>query len=273
MADEHARKVHNDHNVYILGAGFSADAGMPLVKDFMNRMRDAAAWLERQDGREKEVTAIARVLHFKQEAAAKAHPILGDVENVEELFSLASASGGEVLARDMTLALAATLDYGANKAPNKECIVEYTGSDGVPPNWQRLLLDRQYSAPSYDFYVGVMASYFNKDGPEQRDTIITFNYDTVVEEAMTNLGIAFDYGVYGRRATVSVSDGRTAHNSCLLELGGLDLLKFHGSINWLPMTPDPSRMIASVLEKQKSTGGRAWAKPRLEAKSLVCGGC
>ena len=34
-------KAHNDHNVYILGAGFSAQAGLPLITDFMNRMRDA----------------------------------------------------------------------------------------------------------------------------------------------------------------------------------------------------------------------------------------
>ena len=40
--------AYNDHNVYILGAGFAAEAGLPLIKDFMNRMRDAAAWLEVQ---------------------------------------------------------------------------------------------------------------------------------------------------------------------------------------------------------------------------------
>ena len=33
--------IYNDRNVYILGAGFSADAGMPLVAGFMNTMRDA----------------------------------------------------------------------------------------------------------------------------------------------------------------------------------------------------------------------------------------
>lgn len=44
-------KVHNDHNVYILGAGFSVEAGYPVIKDFMNQMRDAAAWLQVEDGR------------------------------------------------------------------------------------------------------------------------------------------------------------------------------------------------------------------------------
>ena len=44
MTDNQLTKAYNDQNVYILGAGFSAEAGLPLIKDFMNRMRDAAAW-------------------------------------------------------------------------------------------------------------------------------------------------------------------------------------------------------------------------------------
>jgi hypothetical protein len=61
-SDSKAAKVYNDHNVYVLGAGFSAEAGLPLVKNFMNRMRDAAAWLEKQAGREREREAIERAL-------------------------------------------------------------------------------------------------------------------------------------------------------------------------------------------------------------------
>jgi hypothetical protein len=29
-----------DHNVYILGAGFSRDAGAPLIHDFLDRARE-----------------------------------------------------------------------------------------------------------------------------------------------------------------------------------------------------------------------------------------
>jgi len=54
--------------VYILGAGFANEAGLPLIKDFMNRMRDAAAWLEAQGGREREQEAIGRVLEFRLRA-------------------------------------------------------------------------------------------------------------------------------------------------------------------------------------------------------------
>ena len=63
-------KAHNDHNVYILGAGFSAAAGLPLIKDFMNRMRDAATWLGPQADREREFAAIDRVLRFRLEVGS-----------------------------------------------------------------------------------------------------------------------------------------------------------------------------------------------------------
>jgi hypothetical protein len=33
--DSREKRVHNDHNVYILGAGLTAEAGLPLICDFM----------------------------------------------------------------------------------------------------------------------------------------------------------------------------------------------------------------------------------------------
>ena len=79
-------KAYNDHNVYILGAGFSAEAGLPLIKGFMNRMRDAAAGLADLPGREREVKAIERVLELRLRAAAAAYRLPLDCENIEELL-------------------------------------------------------------------------------------------------------------------------------------------------------------------------------------------
>jgi len=36
--------ISNDHNVYILGAGFSWEAGYRLIADFTMKMRDAWEW-------------------------------------------------------------------------------------------------------------------------------------------------------------------------------------------------------------------------------------
>lgn len=52
-------KVHRNHNVYILGAGFSSDAGLPLIFDFLEQMRESVAWIE-ANGR-PELEAVEKV--------------------------------------------------------------------------------------------------------------------------------------------------------------------------------------------------------------------
>jgi len=241
MGNDETTKAYNDHNVYILGAGFAAEAGLPLIRDFMNQMRDAAAWLEEQDGRERERQAIDRVLKFRLSAAGAAYRVPLNVENVEELFSLASASGGKQLTEDMTLAIAATLDYARNTAP---LLAEHqyfglrmfnVADWKKPPNWRPLpeFVTRQgqgdvYGCPPYEFYLGVMCGYFNKGGRDRRDTIITFNYDTVVEDSLDGLGVPFSYGAgnfIGRTTREGLRRAQPARDSTLV-------LKLHGSVNW-----------------------------------------
>jgi len=237
-------KAYNDHNVYIVGAGFGAEAGLPVIKDFMNRMRDAGAWLEGRAGRDEQ-EAISRVLEFRLRAAAAANRVPLNVENIEELFSLASASGDEELAAKMPLAIAVTLDYAQQVAkPPAEWqrfqigIVNQPGWTR-PPTWNEPLPyvqegmkrgDRKgswYSCPPYDFYAGVMAGYFNKGGPDRRDTIVTFNYDLLLEESCRNLGIPFSYGFQVSRDE-SAQDFVTFTNDVRVQI-----LKLHGSMNWV----------------------------------------
>ncbi len=42
-------QIFNNTNVYILGAGFSVDGNMPLIKNFLFKMREAAEWVEKQN--------------------------------------------------------------------------------------------------------------------------------------------------------------------------------------------------------------------------------
>jgi hypothetical protein len=84
-------EMYYDRNVYIVGAGFSADAGIPLVKDFMRKLRDGLRWLK-VNGRDSEVSAVKRVLKFRSEAASAVELVSLDLEDIEELFSLESAA-------------------------------------------------------------------------------------------------------------------------------------------------------------------------------------
>ena len=83
--------AHNDHNVYVLGAGFSCDAALPLMDSFLDYMRSVLDELDaaRYPG---SVEAIHAVLRFRMEAASAAHRANLNPDNIEELFSLASAT-------------------------------------------------------------------------------------------------------------------------------------------------------------------------------------
>src|SRR5262245_37484777 len=95
--DQRTPQLENDHNVYILGAGFSKDAGLPLVSDFLRRMRDSHPWLLQSRA---EAKAVESVLGFRLRAASAAYWVTLDLENIEELFSLASISD-EALSKDI----------------------------------------------------------------------------------------------------------------------------------------------------------------------------
>jgi hypothetical protein len=239
-------KAQNDHNVYILGAGFSAEARYPLIKDFMNRMRDAAASLQDQSNRTEELAAIERVLDFRLKAASASYRVPLNVENVEELFSLASASGDQSLSKAMPLAIAATLDYArstANLPRELNFAVGSLESLGLktPQSWgpitELLRSSLQNEQPRrdwhecshYDLYLGLMCGYFDKRGQDCQNTIITLNYDLVVEEALRRLGIDFDYGVQGNRI-VRVDEDKYLQTP--IPETSLKLLKLHGSVNW-----------------------------------------
>lgn len=215
----------------------------------MNRMRDAAPWLEEQGGRDRERKAIERVLAFRLTAAAAAYRVPIDVEDVEQLFSLASASGREQIAEDMALAIAATLDYAQNVASATP--VEQRPQIGVlnqigwkkPADWDAPLpyvaeqaktgqrKGEWYCCPPYHFYLGVMAGYFNKGGSDRSDTIISFNYDTTVEDALRSLGVRFSYGFSGKTVNFGPDSGGFVSEEDASRRT-LRLLKIHGSVNW-----------------------------------------
>src|SRR5579875_164886 len=246
VTQEAPGKAYNDNNVYIVGAGFGAEAGLPLIKNFMNRMRDAAAWLEDQKGRERELQAISRVLEFRLRAAAAAHRVPLNVENIEELFSLSSATAGEKLAEDMAWAIAATLDYARSTASHLAEHEYFSVGMLNVPGWSKPatwiapvaniqqgvqsgpLKGECYGCPPYEFYVGVICGYFNKGGPGRKDTIITFNYDTLVEENLKALGVPYSYGAESSIGWKTQEDLRRAQRA----RNGIRVLKLHGSVNW-----------------------------------------
>jgi hypothetical protein len=226
-------KIFNDHNVYVLGAGFSAARGLPLTTNFLFALRDAHPWLV-ANGRTAEAAAIQNVLEFRLTSASAAYRIPIDLENIEELFSLASAAG-DALARDIRIAIAATLDFSSSTAP-----VPTTGFRMTPdgPSVPAFRQGRAESAvpgasedhrvPTYDFVVAGLLGLLGEPRETATNTFVSFNYDLLVEKALSALAIPFSYGLGTDRAKHDPS------TSCLTlsDSPHVLLLKLHGSTNW-----------------------------------------
>lgn len=214
--------LRNDHTVYVLGAGYSVHRGLPLISNFLNSMRDAALWCE-SNGRDSEARAIHEVLKFRLDAAAAAYRVPIDLENIEELFSLSSASDPRIL-ESVKLSICATLNYciGIN-APSHLIFGaydsdgsryrNYSEGDGIGGNGLKFDL---YDALALDVLRCL-------DG--ERSTIITFNYDNLVEKSIQRLGGRFNYGL---KADHEFEDGVSYSDKG----EGTAVLKLHGSVNW-----------------------------------------
>ena len=211
-------QLNNNHNVYILGAGFSVDRGLPVIRNFMVVMRDAHQWLESK-GRNREAEAIKAVLDFRLDAASAAYRVKLDLENIEELFSLASASS-RVLAKKIQLAIAATLDYKIQTTSEPK-IGFNTGNSilTLPTSWIQKHSEswHEVECPAYEFYLKALIGNWNNENNLNSNSIITFNYDLLVEDALTSLSIPYDYAVGGKKSSSE---------------SYVELLKLHGSINW-----------------------------------------
>src|ERR1700687_3683904 len=189
-----------DRNVYILGAGFSQDAGIPMIAEFLFVMRDCIPWLKKLS-RNDEAEAVERVFDFRREKAASAAERVNlNSENVEELFSLAAATNDAQLTKDVTVAIAATIDFAATRDPHT--LRNAAISEGTPSSEQWILRDAQgtyplpngqtarvFQVPVYDVYHLLMAGYPDEWSDERSDTIITFNYDLLPEASLSRLQI------------------------------------------------------------------------------------
>lgn len=231
---------HNNHNVYILGAGFSVDAGLPVVKDFMQRMRLAYTASSSDTARD-----IESVLTWRLATASAALRCKIDPDNIEELFSLiAGARGQDGQSRDnkktMQHAIVDTLVFCSSSNPclKKTRLLLHKGykkkiSEAYLSDKRVNDRDDQWDLPIYDAMATVLSGSIypeRSDALPQRNTIITFNYDTVIEDAFERIGVKFNLGLNGA-ANLGV-DSDYESNSWEPDDNTTKILKLHGSVNW-----------------------------------------
>lgn len=255
-----APDITTNHNVYILGAGFSKDAQLPVISEFLDHMRDSTDWLLRNN--RPEFRAVKEVLKFRLSAAGASYRANIDVDNIEELFSLAVARGIDKETEDIASAIAATIDFvKANKSPlNCRLKVEKAPQES-PQHWKN---DKQpdgfyYTCSAYDLYAGVLSGLFSQCSPDMMNTIITFNYDTLIEDSLVALQVPFSYGFQDQNAQYSPSA------KCIKSQNdehALRILKLHGSVNWsVPNTTDGRHSITADYQELMKTGNKVFLVP------------
>jgi hypothetical protein len=234
MARDHQR----DNNVYVLGAGFSRDAGLPLVAGFLQAARE----LYDRPGQHLSSELYAHfdsVFKFRQETRHARDIVNLRLEDIEVLFSLAEMSallrgrsrsgilrsvrhliGHTVSAIPQRLGRIrfqlpkAAFEVAQGRGSLAPFSLENTATSGADP----VVLEMD----EYAFAVAVLTGMCDPARPASRDSFITFNYDLVLEDAIARLGYRPDYGL----SRVQWQTTPDQHQS------SVPVLKLHGSANW-----------------------------------------
>ncbi|HET7106359.1 MAG TPA: SIR2 family protein [Candidatus Acidoferrum sp.] len=225
-----------DRNVYILGAGFSAPAGVPVVHDFIDRSRiyfdDPSSRLD-----ETERQHFERFLDFKRRMSQAREKVKIDLDDVEQLFGLVEISqrlGQEkretrnstvyVIAKTLELATRSQRAGDISFLFNHAVFNKMQGI--LPPGFDREAnRPETVSAELYQYFSALASGLL--DDPDKRasrsNTFITFNYDLLLDDSLRRVGVTPEYYLPIRRTSVQV--GETPDRSC-------PVLKLHGSTNW-----------------------------------------
>ena len=219
-------------NVFVLGAGFSKEAGAPLMDEFLRCARDL-----RDDPKselnEHDREIFDRVIQYRYGLNRALAKVVVDLDNIEELFGFTEMDlqlshesevlpGNRVQRKDMTYLIARTLEASIRK-PLSQCgeTIETRPIAAISRSWRHL--KNQYS-----FFLGLVSGLWNPEKREAqiaKDSIISFNYDLVLEREMDYLKLAPEYNC-GPLA-VPYAGAFAGH-----ELR-VNLLKMHGSVNWV----------------------------------------
>lgn len=228
----------SNSNVYILGAGFGTDAGLPTIANFLNQMRDSTDWLS-QEGRERELKAVDAVLGFRQIATAAGYRININLDNIEDLFSLAATLPEQAFSQHVQAAIGATLNYAQKRSQPRKVRMRVSPNRGwpIPSLWRKearcgpspgVSDSEDVECSIYDYYAAVISGRASNTENPNRNVVITFNYDLLLEEALDRLGIPYSYGL----GSESVKYDTTARSAPTAVRGAVLVIKLHGSLNW-----------------------------------------
>lgn len=218
------------HVVYVLGAGFSAPLGLPVMSDFLERAKDL--YFEQPDDYEyfkdvfETINELAGVLRYFD----------ADLHNIEEILSLLEMDdfAGANPHRDRFIQFLADVveHYTPPFEPAESELASWKhgnrsfgpGNPGPYANFVAALLGEQVVQQKQNDWV-----YFRIRGQarDHRYSIVSLNYDLVIEQAVGMISGSIQRGGPPPLTRSAADDSEAS----------VPLMKLHGSVRPLTIVP------------------------------------
>jgi hypothetical protein len=177
------------HNVFILGAGFSYDANVPLLGSFADRMFDFAIIKKQLNGNplnSSDIVIFEKALAIRNNLNSYHGRALFDDRNIEDILSLLTfnALTDPTAQKDIdafTIAITRTIELSClvtHPGVTSSMYTHFAGNEIYREFWAQLL----------------KSSLSDMEPP----VIITFNYDLVLERSLFQLLESYHYDGIGR---------------------------------------------------------------------------
>jgi hypothetical protein len=221
--------------VYILGAGFSVAAGAPVMANFFDAMLDCFH-SDAADNADK--NALKFAIDFRKEMASASDNFVLDLENLEQLFGLLEiqiTAGRKTpehrrlfvhaVLRTLELKIRTSFHNDPRDLIDRSNSLKNSSLDLVGPAPFGFLAPKG-TAWLYHVFAAMVAKT-HLDASRRGDSVITFNYDLLLDQAFQEARVPVDY-------CNGINSWTHDHISFPWTIKGkVPLYKLHGSANWI----------------------------------------
>lgn len=206
--------------VFILGAGFSADAGIPMLRNFLTRMVEMPAESAyRTQYNAEDRSALTRIQRMQQ--ILEQSPFRSDEDGPDNIEALSSVVE---FFQDKRAVFAPALNQLARRTIE---LSENLSGAACPRGWTA---PANFSVPrpsAYHVFATILSDWIHNQ-PQPSDllanVVISLNWDVVLERVLFDLGLWPDYFLDSN----IWEDLREPQ-----DWARVPVLKIHGSLNWI----------------------------------------